>query len=184
MGQTRAEANRAYRLAVCGVMTAVLCVLAPVAIPAGPVPVTLATLAVYLMAVLLGWKWGTAGCLAYLAAGLAGMPVFSGYRAGGGMLLGPTGGYLVGYLAITLTAGWAAQRSQRRGPLLLGMLTGTALCYALGTAWYCLQSGTALIPALWACVLPFVPFDLVKMAAVLTLGPVLRRRLRQAGLLA
>ena len=56
MGQTRAEANRVYRLAVCGVMTAVLCVLAPVAIPAGPVPVTLATLAVYLMAVLLGWK--------------------------------------------------------------------------------------------------------------------------------
>lgn len=179
--QTRAR-GRAYTLAVCAVMAAVLCVLAPVAIPVGPVPVTLATFVVYLMAGLLGWKWGTASCLAYLVAGLVGLPVFSGYGAGAGVLLGPTGGYLVGYLAITLVAGWVADRTDRRVPQLLGMLAGTVLCYALGTAWYCVQSGNALPVALGFCVTPFIPFDLVKIAAVLAIGPVLRLRLRQAGL--
>ena len=173
----------ARRLAVCGVMAAALCALAPLAVPVGPVPVTLATLGVYLAACLLGWKWGTASCLAYLLLGLAGLPVFSGYQGGAGVLLGPTGGYLAGYLPMALATGWGAGRTRRRGALLLGMLAGTAGCYALGTAWYCLQSGTAPGPALGVCVLPVLPFDCVKMAAALAIGPVLRRRLGRAGLL-
>lgn len=172
-----------HALAVCGVMAAVLCVLAPVSIPIGPVPVTLATLVVYLMGYLLGWKWGTASCLAYLLLGLAGLPVFAGYGAGAGILLGPTGGYLAGYLAITLLVGWVACRTEKRWMSLVGMLAGTALCYALGTAWYCLQSGTALGAALGLCVIPFLPFDLIKIVVVLAIGPVIRERLRAAGLL-
>ena len=90
MDQKRTSITR--EITACGVMTAVLCVLAPVAIPVGPVPVTLATLAVYLIACLLGWKWGSACCGTYLVAGLVGLPVFSGYGGGAGALLGPTGG--------------------------------------------------------------------------------------------
>ena len=182
MAQGERLGQRVHFIAVCGVMTAALCALGPLAVPVGPVPVTLATLVVYLDGFLLGWKGGTASCLAYLLVGLAGLPVFSGYGAGAGVLLGPTGGYLVGYLAITLVAGWVADRTDRRVPQLLGMLAGTVLCYALGTAWYCVQSGNALPVALGFCVTPFIPFDLVKIAAVLAIGPVLRLRLRQAGL--
>ena len=100
--QERGKGRGAYQLAVCGVMAAVLCVLAPLSIPIGPVPVTLATLVVYLMGSLLGWKWGTAACLAYLLAGLAGLPVFSGFQGGPGVLLGATGGYILGFLASAL----------------------------------------------------------------------------------
>ena len=182
--QERGKGRGAYQLAVCGVMAAVLCVLAPLSIPIGPVPVTLATLVVYLMGSLLGWKWGTAACLAYLLAGLVGLPVFSGYGGGAGVLLGPTGGYLIGYLPMTFLTGWVADHTDRRWALLLAMIGGTALCYALGTAWYCTQSGSPLGAALGVCVVPFLPFDLLKMLAVLAIGPVIRRRLQQARLLA
>ena len=180
----RGESSGIYALAVCGVMAAVLCAIAPISIPIGPVPVTLATLVVYLTAYLLGWKWGTAACLAYLLAGLAGLPVFSGYGAGTGVLLGPTGGYLIGYLPRALASGWTVEHTDKRWVQLLGMVGGTAVCYALGTAWYCVQSGNPLGVALGFCATPFLPFDLGKMLAVLAVGPVVRRRLREARLLA
>lgn len=187
--------GRTMSLAVCGVMTAALCVLAPLAVPIGPVPVTLATLVICLTASLLGWKWGTASVAAYLLIGLAGAPVFSGWQSGAAPLLGPTGGYLAGYLPLVFLSGWAARAVEpleARGggwtalALALryaGMLAGTAALYALGTAWYCLQGGVALGPALTACVVPFIPFDLAKTAIALAVGAPVRRRLEQAGLL-
>ena len=62
------------------------------------------------------------------------------------------------------------------------MVAGTAACYAFGTAWYCFESGTPLIPALSACVFPFIPGDLVKMVVAMTMGPVIRNRLVTAGI--
>ena len=186
-GDTKMEQTRerpAYRLAACGVMAAVLCVLGPLSIPIGPVPVTLATLVVYLMAYLLGWKWGTVSCLVYLMVGMAGLPVFSGYRAGTGALLGPTGGYLIGYLPMALLSGWVMERTDKRVLHLLGMILGTAFCYLLGTAWFCWQGGYTVGAAMGLCVLPFIPFDLVKMLVVLAVGPVVRRRMKAARLLA
>ena len=188
--QTR---GRAYRLAACGVMTALLCVLAPFAIPIGPVPVTLATLLVYLSVELLGWKLGAAAVTAYLLIGLAGAPVFSGYQGGPGPLFGPTGGYLAGYVPLALIAGWVAEAArplESRGetaPAFAlrygGMALGTAALYALGTAWYCVLSGNPLPVALGFCVTPFLPFDLVKMALAIAVAAPVRRRLQQARIL-
>lgn len=185
--------GRARALAVCAVMTAALCVLAPLAVPIGPVPATLATFVICLSAGLLGWRKGTASVAAYLLLGLAGAPVFSGWQGGAGVLLGPTGGYLAGYVPLALLTGWAQDAArpleERAGALpaaalrLAGMLAGTAALYALGTAWYCAQSGAPAGAALAVCVLPFLPADLVKTAAALGLGAVLRRRLGQARLL-
>ncbi len=186
MSMSEQTRGRVHPLAVCAVMTALLCVLAPFAVPVGPVPVTLATLLVYLSVELLGWKWGTAAVAAYLLLGLAGLPVFSGYQGGPGPLFGPTGGYLAGYLPMALIAGWTALAAQGRSPAVSfaihmgGMALGTAALYALGTAWYCVLSGNPLPVALGFCVTPFVPFDLVKMAAAVSIGAPVRRRLRQA----
>lgn len=186
MEQTR---GRTAQLAVCGVMAALLCVLAPIAIPVGPVPVTLATLIIYLSVELLGWKWGSAAVAAYLLIGLAGVPVFSGWQGGLGPLAGPTGGYLVGYIPMALIAGWCALAARGRSTLPAiairfgGMMLGTAVLYALGTAWYCVLSGNPLDKALAWCVTPFIPFDLVKMALAVAVGTPVRRRLRQARLL-
>ncbi len=183
------------RLAVCAVMAAVICVLAPIAIPIGPVPITVGTLAIYLTAYLLGGIWGTTATLVYLLVGMAGAPVFSGYMGGPSRLAGPTGGYLVGYLPMALLAGLAVDWTLRRfgedgkgaaialGLQFLGMALATAVLYAFGTVWYCVQAGVDLQKALAACVFPFIPFDLVKIIVALVVGSPVRRGLQRAGLL-
>lgn len=175
-------ANSVFPLAMTAVMAAVLCVLGPLAIPAGPVPVSLVNLGIFLSLYLLSWKRGTLSVLVYILLGGAGMPVFSGFTGGLGKLLGPTGGYILGYLALALISGWAIHIS--RSPLLhlAGMALGTAVLYAMGTAWFCFQTGNTPEAALGLCVFPFLPGDLVKMGAALAAGPLLRRRLAQAGL--
>ena len=184
------------RLTLCAAVAAVSCVLAPISIPIGPVSITGGTLAIYLTAYLLGGVWGTVSTLVYLLVGMVGLPVFSNYMGGVSRLAGPTGGYLVGYLPMVLLAGtviqWSAHRFDEKGRLgtvltltaqLAGMAAATAVLYALGTAWYCVQAGVDLQKALAACVFPFIPFDLAKMAAALLVGMPVRRRLEQAGLL-
>lgn len=184
------------QLALCAVMAAVMCVLAPISIPIGPISLTGGTLAIYLAAYLLGGAWGTAATLVYLLLGFVGLPVFSNYMGGAERLAGPTGGYLVGYLPMAFIAGAVVtltlarfRDGGRRGAAIalalqfLGMVLATAVLYAFGTAWYCVQAGVGLQEALAACVLPFIPFDLIKMTAALLTGVPVRRRLEQAGLL-
>lgn len=193
---TEQKRGRTYRMAVCAVMAAVICVLGPLSIPIGPVPITCGTLAIYLTAYLLGWKWGTVSTLVYLLVGLAGAPVFSGYTGGAAKLLGPTGGYLVGYLPMALIAGGVIGLAFRRlggqgktGVVLscavqfVGMIAATAVLYAFGTAWYCMIAEADLQKALTACVYPFIPFDLLKMVVALVIGMPIRHRLEQTGLL-
>ena len=184
------------QLALCGVMAAVLCVIAPISLPIGPISITGATFAIYLTVYLLGGLWGTVSVLVYLLVGFAGLPVFSNYMGGAARLLGPTGGYLAGYLPMALLAGaviqWSAHRFDEKGRLgtaialavqLAGMALATAVLYAFGTAWYCVQAGVGLQKALAACVFPFIPWDLAKMAVALVVGMPVRRRLERAGLL-
>lgn len=189
-----AKAN-VRQLALCGVMAAVLCVIAPISIPIGPISITGATFAIYLTLYLLGGLWGTASVLVYLLVGFVGLPVFSNYMGGAARLLGPTGGYLVGYLPMALLSGFLVQWAFRRfgerdgkgwitvAVQFLGLALGTAVLYAFGTAWYCVQAGVDLQKALAACVFPFIPFDLLKMAAALLVGVPVRRRLERARLL-
>ena len=184
------------QLTLCAVMAAVMCVIAPISIPIGPISITGGTLTVYLTAYLLGPLRGLAATVVYLLTGFAGLPVFSNYMGGAGRLLGPTGGYLVGYLPMMLLAGFAVEYAFRRfggqgkrsqaltlAFQLLGMALATAVLYAFGTAWYCVQAGVELRSALAACVFPFIPFDLMKMVLALLVGVPVRRRLEYAGLL-
>mgnify|MGYP001079286745 FL=1 len=184
------------RLTLCAVMAAVMCVLAPISIPIGPVSITGGTLAIYLTVYLLGGVWGAASTLVYLLVGMVGLPVFSNYMGGINRLAGPTGGYLIGYLPMALLAGAVVEFSLRKfkdqgstGTAIalvlqfLGMVAATATLYAFGTAWYCLQAGVELQAALAACVIPFIPCDLIKMAVALVVGVPVRRGLERAGLL-
>ena len=186
----------ARRLTLSAMMAAVMCVLAPISIPIGPISITGGTLAIYLTAYLLGGVWGTASTLVYLLVGMVGLPVFSNYMGGISRLAGPTGGYLVGYIPMVLLAGTIAGASLRKfrgqgktGAALalvlqfLGMAAATAVLYAFGTAWYCVQAGVDLQKALAACVIPFIPCDLIKMAAALVVGAPVRRGLERAGFL-
>lgn len=179
-----------YQLTLTAVMAAVICVLGPIsiAIPVSPVPISLASMAVYLAVTVLGMKLGTLSCLIYLLLGLVGIPVFAGGSAGAAKLFGPTGGYLIGYLFLALIAGafvgrFAENKWKNIAFATLGMILGTIVLYALGTAWLAYSAGMDFQAALWAGVIPFIPGDLVKMVIAVLLGSAVRGRLLRAGVL-
>ena len=179
-----------YQLTLTAVMAAVICVLGPIsiAIPVSPVPISLGSMAVYLAVTVLGMKLGTLSCLIYLLLGLVGRPVFAGGSAGAAKLFGPTGGYLIGYLFLALIAGafvgrFAENKWKNIAFAALGMILGTIVLYALGTAWLAYSAGMDFQAALWAGVIPFIPGDLVKMVIAVLLGSAVRGRLLRAGVL-
>ena len=170
--------GKTYRLSMTALMTAITCVLAPFSVPVGPVPISLTNLVIFVSLFLLGWKMGTVSCLVYLLIGLAGLPVFSGFSGGIGKLMGPTGGYIIGFFPMAVLAGLGIERFQSRFLQFLSMLLGTAVCYAFGTVWFCAVMGTDMAAALGACVLPFIPGDMIKMLLALKICPLIQKRLR------
>lgn len=173
-------------LTLIGVMSAVLCILGPwsLAIPLSPVPVSLGMLAVYLTAYILGMKKGTVSVAVYLLLGTMGLPVFTGFGGGIGKVLGPTGGYMLGYLFMGLTVGFVADRWRTNyARIFSAMLAGTALCYLFGSLWLARTGGMSFGAALGAGALPFIPGDLVKMAVALVVGTQVKKRLWHAGIL-
>lgn len=133
------------------------------------VPITLQTLAVYLTVSLLGWKRGLAAICVYILLGLVGVPVFSGFRAGMGVLAGPTGGYIIGFIFLSLIMGAFIHRfGNGKMILFIAMLLGTIVCYAFGTIWYLLVYAQTTEPVGWLtalslCVFPFILPDILKM---------------------
>ena len=100
-----------YQMAVTALMAAALCVLGPLSVPIGAIPISLSNFVICLTAWLLGPKFGTLSVAVYLLIGLVGVPVFSGYGAGIAKLAGPTGGYLVGYLLLAFIGGLFIEKS-------------------------------------------------------------------------
>lgn len=145
-----------------------------VPLPFTPVPGTLQTLAVLLSGLFLGARGGAASQLLYLSMGLAGIPVFALPGAGPGYLLGPTGGYLVGFAAAAWVTGWISHRksSGQTVTVLAALLAGSAVIHAGGLAWLTLQMGGSFSSAWALAPMPFALFDLAKivLAAVLYVG--------------
>ena len=173
-----------YQMAVTALMAAVMCVLGPLTVPIGAVPISLANFVICLTAWVLGPKFGTLSVAVYLCIGLIGVPVFSGYGAGLAKLAGPTGGYLVGYLLLALIGGLFIEKSNGN-PVVsgIGLVLGDAACYVLGTAWFVFQMQCELGYALSVCVYPFIALDLAKIVVSCVVGALLRKRLVQAGVL-
>lgn len=178
------EKDTTYRLTVTALMAAAMCILGPMSVPIGAIPISLTNLVICLAAWMLGPRLGAASVAVYLMLGAVGLPVFSGYGAGLAKLLGPTGGFLIGFVAQGAIGGWAVERSHGQ-PFWssLGMIAGIAVSYAFGTAWFIVQMGCTLPYALGVCVVPFIPFDLAKVVLSTAVGSVVRDRLLRAGLL-
>lgn len=178
--------GKTKELVLIALMAALICVMGPlsVPIPVSPVPISLGTLAIYFSIYVLGMKRSTASCVIYLLIGFVGLPVFSGFTSGPAKLLGPTGGYLIGYIVLTLICGVFIDKWRGRIlPAFAGMIIGTLVFYGLGTAWLAYQGHMSFGSALAAGVIPFIPGDLAKIIVVLLIGPQVCKRLRKAGLL-
>lgn len=174
------------QITLAGLMTAVFCLLGPLSlnIPISPVPISLGMLALYFVTSVLGMKLGTFSVLAYILLGLAGLPVFTGFTGGAGKLLGPTGGYIIGYIFMALICGFFVDKWGNRLIMeILGMVLGTAVCYLFGTVWLAYLASYTFYQALAAGVLPYIPLDAVKLAIALLVGRQIRARILKADLL-
>lgn len=153
--------------------TALLTLSAKINVPVWPVPVTLQTAAVAVLAAAFGWRIGVATVAAYILEGLAGLPVFAGAVAGPAYLLGPTAGFIVSWLAMAAIIGVAADRglSRRMLPLFAAMLLGDAVSFAVGYGWLVtvlanlkgVGIGDVLGGAFDGAIKPFVVWDILKM---------------------
>ena len=170
--------QRTLSIVYIGVCVALMAVCSWISIPA-TVPFTLQTFAVNLALILLGGKKGTLATLVYLLVGLIGVPVFAGFSGGPGTLFGPTGGYLIGFLAMGLVY-WAVTKilGVKLWTIILSMVIGTVVLYAFGTAWFMVVYGmnngaVTLAEALGWCVIPFIPSGIAKSALAIVIGRVL-----------
>lgn len=171
------------QMAAIALMSALMCLLGPLSIPIGAVPISLTNFVIYLAVFLLGAKLGAISCFVYLLLGTAGLPVFSGYSGGLAKLAGPTGGYLVGFIFMALISGAFIQKNRGKTALsILGMTLGTLVAYLFGTVWFVMEARCSIWYALTVCVFPFFIGDAVKILIASKTGPLIQRSLRAAGL--
>lgn len=149
---------------------AIISICSLVSIPIGSIPVTLQILGVCLAAGFLGLAKGTVSVVIYILLGLIGIPVFAGGTSGFAKLASPTGGYIIGFIFTALIIGLAIKFFGRKLlVLVIAMIIGILVCYAFGTAWFIIlynnsEKSMDLAKALSLCVLPYLPFDAVKIA--------------------
>lgn len=175
------EKNHVRNMAAIAAMTALMCVLGPLSVPVGPVPFSFQVFVVYLSVYALGARRGTLAVVLYLLIGFVGLPVFSGFAGGAGKLLGPTGGFLVGFIPLAAISGWFIDRSESGVVQFAGMLLGLAVLYLFGAAWLSKVADLGFDKCMAVAVYPFIPVDVLKISLAVLLGRVLRRRLRAAG---
>ncbi|OPJ63298.1 biotin transporter BioY [Clostridium chromiireducens] len=171
------------QLTLIGVMSAVTCILGPLSLPIGLVPISLTNLAIYFSVYILGRRRGTISYTVYLLLGLIGLPVFSGFSGGLPKLAGPTGGYLIGFIFMAFISGLFIDKFSNKIYMgFLGMVIGTTVTYLFGTAWLSYVAHMTFNKALAVGVLPFIPGDLIKIIIASLVGPQIRKRLMSAGL--
>ena len=157
---------------------AALCAVAPFAVTIGPIPLSFATLVIYITAGTLGWKYGTGSVALYVALGAIGLPVFSNFEGGFYKIAGVTGGFIIGYIFCAFGTGMIIRiLGAKAYAYALGMVLGTVLLYTCGMVWFMFQSGNPLGASLTMCVLPFLPGDAAKIVVACLAAPKLREAL-------
>ncbi|MDP6487536.1 MAG: biotin transporter BioY [SAR324 cluster bacterium] len=173
LGEADSKIHRAVRytlLTLAGSALITLCT--QISLPLFPVPMTLQTFAVFLIGLTYGWRLGGITVALYLLEGALGLPVFSGGKGGMIVFMGPTAGYLVGFLLAATACGWFAERGFDRSyfKLLVALLVGNVLLYASGLLWL----GTLIgwdKPVLEYGLYPFIGGDLLKIVMAVLLLP-------------
>lgn len=185
ISKSHSGSSNTKMMIMAAVFAALTAVCSQIQIPLAPVPINLATFAIFITAGLLGKRWGTVSLIVYVLLGAVGLPVFAGFTGGFGIITGPTGGYIIGYIFTAFITGYLIEFFSRKKtpaiipecsvneaggapsyPLLaLAMAAGLAVCYLLGTIWFIYLTGWTLGKALMSCVIVFLPGDALKIIA-------------------
>lgn len=161
------------------VFSALLCVLSPFTLPLGALPLTLSVFAVCCVAAVLGKK-GVISVLLYIILGAIGLPVFAAFTGGIGVLAGPTGGYILGYIPLAVLTGYAAEKQKNIYASLGLSLLGLVICYLMGAGGYIYVTKAPLLQGLTVSVFPFIIPDIIKITAGVFCGRKIKAVLQKA----
>lgn len=163
---------------LAALFAALTVVLAQITIPIPLVPITGQTIAIGLIAIILGSRWGAVAVGIYLLMGLIGLPVFAQGKAGTGVLLGPTGGYLIGFVFKVYVLGKFLERtSYRFWVVLIAINVVTFLTMFIGTAWLKVVAGLSWQQAFITGYVPFIGVEFIKSVMITVVGLAVRKRL-------
>ena len=162
-------------------MATLMAVGAIFAIPIGPVPIVLQNLFVFLAGLLLGSRWGLASVSVYILAGAMGLPIFAQGMGGVGRLVGPTGGFLIGYIPAVYIIGRISENGDHKAMWdAVAMIIGTVVIYACGVTWLKILFGTTLVKILISMV-PFLIVDAIKIIAAVPIAKIVRPIIKNLG---
>lgn len=180
MSTVAVQRSKTYDIVYIAVFAVIMAICSWISIPAA-VPFTLQTFGVFIAVGVLGGKRGSLSVLVFILLGAIGIPVFANFSGGIGVLAGPTGGYIIGFLFSALLM-WAMEKLPGKKSVMqiVSMIEGLIVCYAFGTVWFVIVYGRMNGPigftaALASCVVPFIIPDIIKIA----LAYVLSRKLRK-----
>lgn len=146
------------------IFASMLAVISPLTINISIVPFSFATLMIYIIGAISKKSEGLISILIYIFLGIIGLPVFSGYTGGIGVLLGVTGGFIIGYIPCSILVNMIVRINKKNIFLyFLSMILGTMFCYLCGCFWYMYLTDSSFVETLIICVVPFIIFDLIKI---------------------
>ena len=170
-------------LCFVGIFTAIIAALSQLSIPMPyGVPMTMQTFAIMFAGIVLGAKRGALSALVYVLIGAIGAPVFAGFAGGMGIVLGMTGGFILSFPLVALFAGMGEGRKKLIW-FVMGLCAGVIINYICGMLWFSFVMASDLKIAFTACVLPFIPTDIVKLVLAAVIGRRVKGALLKAGLL-
>jgi biotin transport system substrate-specific component len=172
------------KLVLSSLFAALIALLAQISIPLpfSPVPITGQTFGIFLVGSLLEGKWGASSVLIYILLGAIGLPVFHQFQGGLHIIVGPTGGFLWGFVIGCYLLGKIMEKKNSFGMMILGMFLCMGTYFVLGALYLALVAGLNFYQALILGVVPFLPLDVVKLIAAAILSRAVRKRLAKAGL--
>ncbi len=170
------EQGKIKKIVLASLFTALICIVSQVSVVTAGVPLTLQTFGVALCGYVLGVKWSFASLLTYLAVGSVGLPVFSGFKGGFQVMLGPTGGFLLGFIILNLLCSVVSKRK----PIIAIPLSfvGIVLCHTLGVLQYSVVTKTPILASLLTASIPFVLKDIICVCLAYVLAKAIKNRLK------
>ncbi len=171
--------NLTKNIAIIGLTTAILCVTCPLSIQVGIIPISLATLSIYIISLLFSYKISLFAVIIYILLGICGLPVFANFFGGAMAITSVTGGYILGYIPLSLTIGLLVKLFPKNRLIgLLSTILGTLFLYLVASIWFCILTKNSFIYSVKVCVLPFLLFDGIKIIVANILSQIVKKRIK------
>lgn len=164
-------------LVLSSLFSSMTAILAQISIPLLEIAFTMQVFIVALCGLVLGKKLGFISQIIYILLGLIGLPVFTHFRGGVGILLGPTGGFILSFPIIAFIVGYFSEKFKSKLGIIFGMVLSLIISYIIGTLQFCLVTNSDFVKGITVCVVPFIILDIIKLNLALFVGNRISKRI-------